>query len=214
LPPGLYFVRARAPDALYEGMLDAAMGSSRAVDTSKLERIAYARLVRKGMAQRAHGPFAGVSVRTPLPNANRACLGGFGGYQVDVSRFGARAQVGACQSELQNAALHATVLGYDVRAAGYHAWDLGAVALEIGLGAGLTLFHQQFETRGKAPAQRALALFTALHVGADLHLSRGFYLALQASGETHFMRIRQRAPRETLRVGFAVRPSLSFGKQF
>jgi hypothetical protein len=75
-------------------------------------------------------------------------------------------------------------------------------------------FDQRFDTRGTAPARLALAPFTTIHAGAELQLTHGLFLDLQISGETYFLRMSDRAGDEQLRVGFAVRPSLGFGKQF
>ena len=215
LEPGRYFLRARAPDVMYEGLIEAASGSSRSIDLQKLERIDYARLARKGPeASPVHGLLAGLMARAPLPNASTSCLGGFAGYQVDASRFGARARFASCVSELQTRTLRATVLGHDMLLYGYHAWDLSFATIELGVGTGLSLFAQQFETRGSAPTQRMVAPFTVIGVGSEIGLGRGFYASLQAHGETHFLRIRERSASAKLEVGFTVRPTLGLGKHF
>jgi hypothetical protein len=48
LRPGRYFVRARAARVLYEGQLNAAAAKALSLDVTQLQRIEYARLVRKG----------------------------------------------------------------------------------------------------------------------------------------------------------------------
>ena len=215
LEPGSYFVRARGPEVMYEGEFGALAGSSRSLQLEKLERIDYARLTRKGSdAPLAHGALAGLLVRSPLPNSSTACLGGFVAYQVDADRFGLRARLASCAGALETSALDAEVRAYDLALHAYHAWDLSLLTLELGLGAGLSLFDQRFDTRGEAPPRRSLAPFTSLALGGELALRRGFYASAQVHGETHFMRIRGRTPSARLEVGFAVRPTLGIGKRF
>ena len=118
-----------------------------------MERIDYARLVRKGAraSNLAHGPEGGMSVRSPLPNSDTACLGAFVGYAVDLSHFGARARFSTCATQLSNRVLRANILAHDLQLDLYHAWDVSLATLEISVGSGLSLFDQHFETRGVAP---------------------------------------------------------------
>jgi hypothetical protein len=53
VPPGTLLVRARAPDAVYEGSVEVQAEQTRGISTAELERVPYARLVRKGMGDRA-----------------------------------------------------------------------------------------------------------------------------------------------------------------
>lgn len=218
LPPGRYFVRARASDVMYEGTIDARAGSVQRVDPRDLNRIDYARLVRKGGARTrafAHGPEAGASLRSALPNADTACIGAFVGYALELSSFGVRARYGSCLSELHNGPLSATVIAHDLELGFHHAWDVSAFTLEAAIGPGLTLFDQRFDTRGSAPARNAAAPFVALGLAAQLDLSHGFYGALNLAGQTHFLRMLDRErPGGRLTIGFALRTSLGFGKRF
>ena len=217
LPPGHYFVRARAPDVMYEGALDAGSGTRHAIDVGDMNRVEYARLVRKGARESrfSHGPEGGLSVRSPLPNAGTACLGAFVGYSLDLSGFGARARATTCMSESQNAALSARVLANDLEISAYHAWDVSLFTFEAAIGSGLSLFEQHFETRGIAPARLSLAPFVGIGVAAQLNFPHGLYTGLSLDGQTHFLRlIDPNTDYGRLTVGFALRSSLAFGKHF
>src|SRR5437762_5246577 len=65
--PDRYFVRGRAPGYLLEGVVTVAGGEARTVEDRDLERLEYARLVRKGGpdAGLAQGPQAGYQPRSP-----------------------------------------------------------------------------------------------------------------------------------------------------
>jgi hypothetical protein len=217
LRPGKYFVRARAERVLYEGTIDASAGSVVKVDTTQLQRIEYARLIRKGQADStlAHALELGARVRSTLSNAQTPCLGAFLGYALDTAQLGARARISACTSHFDNNFLSTTTNAYDADVRVHRAWDLSLLTFELGLGGGLSLFTQDFETRGLAPNRRTLIPFVALGGSALVDIWNATYLTLDAAAETHFMRLRP----DSQSVGklspqFAVRISLGAGYHF
>jgi hypothetical protein len=217
LPPARYFVRARASDVMYEGTIDAASGTTQAIDIDHLSRIDYARLVRKGArpSRFAHGPETGVSMRSALPNADSACFGAFVGYAVELTGFGVSARFNSCASELHNGTLLGTVLAHDLELGFHHAWDISLLTLRASLGPGLSLFDQRFQTRGSAPPRIAAAPFIGLGLDAQLDLSHGWYTSLGAAGQTHFLRmVDPNKPDGRLAIAFALRTTLAFGKHF
>ena len=217
IDPGRYFVRGRAADVLYEGYIDAQAGTLRALQLAELDRIDYARLVRKrgGARDHAHGLELGSSFRSALPNTSTPCIGGFAGYGVDWSSLGARVRFGSCVSQLQNRNLSADVVVYDLALSLYRAWDSGWFTFELGLGAGLTFSAQSFQTRGRAVDQLALAPFASLTSAAEANFAAGWYARLEASLENHWLRMVDRAgERPQARAAFALRSTLGIGKRF
>jgi hypothetical protein len=107
---GHYFVRGRTSDALFEGELDAAPGTSVDVDDGRLHRVEYARLVRKGRSAKrsAEGPEAGYLFQTPLGNATELCHGVFAGYAVHLENLSAGGRASACHSSFSNDILSAS----------------------------------------------------------------------------------------------------------
>jgi hypothetical protein len=218
LRPGRYFVRARGPDVLYEGALDARSGTSSAVDVTRFERIEYARLVRKGerASSIAHGPELGGRVRSALPNASGPCLGGYLGYAIDFEALGVALRASGCGGELDNGALRADVMAFDLETRLYRAWDVGAgLALGLGVGGGVSLFAQSFETTRVAPDRRSAAPFFGLSGSVAFELWHGLYAQLEGAAETHVLRLRA-APREPdhTEAAFAARASVGVGKRF
>jgi len=215
--PGRYFVRARAADVLYEGELSASAHQVTAVDISTLTRIQYARLVRKGHGYRsvAQALELGAQLRTPLPNASTLGIGGFMGYSLDFTDFGARVRLGLCSASFQQGRLDATVNAYDLQARFYRAWDLSAVFVELGMGAGASLFTQRFSGAADAPPRDSLSPFLVLGANVGVNVSRGMYASLDVAGETHFMSLRRTDLSDAkLVASFALRSSLAFGARF
>jgi hypothetical protein len=217
LRPGHYFVRARAADVLYEGGLQAVAGAITPVDLTTMTRIQYARLVRKGQGDTtlAHALELGARLRTLMPNADTLCAGGFIGYGLDFAQLGARLRIGACTSGFEHGSLRATTNAYDAEARIYRTWDLSALFVELGLGAGLSLFTQRFSGVAEAPPRNSLAPFLVLGASTGIDLPHGLYTSVDLSGETHFLRLRRTdiSNAETV-VSFALRTSLAVGKHF
>jgi hypothetical protein len=215
--PGEYFVRGRGADVLFEGSVTAHPGASYPIDTAALQRIEYARLVRKGERREglAHGPELGAHARSALPNESSACLGGFAGYAIELPHFGLRARASGCAGAFANHVLSAATTAWDVELTVLRAWDMRWLSLGLGLGGGATFWNQRFSTRGDAPSRSSASPFFAVSAGVGRDLGGGFKLALDVAAETHFLRLQHRdweAPRTT--VGFALRPTLRLGKYF
>lgn len=164
----------------------------RSVDLSSLERVEYAKLVRKGRSERvvAHSFEAGVRGRTALPGSAAACGGGFIGYGVDFEDLGARARFDLCSTGFDNASLEADMYAYDLDLRLYHVWDRSSFFFELGLGGGASLWTQRFVTENIAPRRTALAPFVSLGAAAGLDFSSGYYVGLDLAGETHFLTVR------------------------
>jgi hypothetical protein len=215
--PGRYFVRARATDVMYEGTIVATAGTSAEVRLDALQRIEYARLVRKGAASAAlaHGPDIGVRGRTALPNSTSPCLGAFVGYGADFADASLGARVSGCGSSFEQPMLEATTLAFDIELRVARVWDADVLAFDLGVGAGLAVFSQSFSTRGDAPDRQTAAPFLALGAGVAIDVSSGFGVRADLSAETYFLRVQQTAIREpALRASFALRPSLGLTKRF
>jgi hypothetical protein len=217
VPPGQYFILARGADVLFEGAVNAYAGASLAVDPDAMERIEYARLVRKGErhSRLAHGPEVGAQLRSALPSESRACLGAFVGYAVELEHFGVRARAGGCSGSFENPMLSGSASVWDVDLHAFRGWDLSHLSFGLGLGGGISLWSQRFATRGVAPSRQSAAPFLGVHASAGCDLGAGFLLALDVAAETHFLRVQAAAwetPEPT--IGFALRPALRLGKYF
>jgi hypothetical protein len=213
--PGSYFVRGRGRNELFEGRFALAAGSSTHVDVSRLDRVAYARLVRKGAGGRpvSHAVSVGPWLRSALTNADGPCSGGYAGYAAELEHFGLRARAGACTSRFENARVAATTNEIDLELRFAHSWDLAPFALDVGLGVGAALFMQRFETRGRAPARDSLSPYALIGAGASYALGGGYALGLDVTGETHLLRF-ERVNGESGLGQSALRVSAVLGKAF
>jgi len=217
LTAGEYFVRGRGNDVLYEGRVSAPAANVTPVKLDNLERVEYAKLVRKGRTERvvAHSFEAGVRGRTGLPGTEVPCAGGFLGYGVDFQDLGARARVDFCAAGFDNMSLQASTHVYDLDLRLYHVWDLSKFFVEIGLGGGASLWTQRFDTSNVAPSRSSLAPYVSLGAAVGMDFSEGYYASLDIAGETHFLRLRASETDPTeLRVGFAARGALLVGRRF
>ncbi|HMI94550.1 MAG TPA: hypothetical protein VK509_24420, partial [Polyangiales bacterium] len=190
-------------------------GSSTRVDVNALDRVAYARLVRKGAGEQpvSHGLSVGPWLRTTLTNADGPCIGGYAGYAAELEHFGLRARAGACTSRFDNARVAAITNEFAAELRFAHTWDLAPLALDIGLGAGAALFMQRFETRGLAPARNSLNPYALIGAGASWTIGAGYALGLDVAAETHLLRFEQGSSSSGLGES-ALRFSAMAGKAF
>ena len=220
LRPGRYFLRGRGSDVLLEGTVSAKAGELVTVNIDTMDRIEYARLVRKGerLSGVAHGPELGMRVRTALANEDRPCLGALLGYAVQLEHFALRLRASGCRGGFDNAVLEAGSTALDLELQVTRLWDPAwakVLAFELGLSGGSTLWSQRFDTPGVAPSRRSLTPFLGIVAGVALELGAGVQLGAQAAAETHFLRVQTQDWREPRsEVGFALRSTLQLAKYF
>jgi caspase domain-containing protein len=192
LPPGRYFVRGRGSTDLVEGQVVVRADAESAVEEARLDRVAYARLVRKGsdVLERVRGVQAGYLLRTGLWRGADPCLGLFAAYEVVRRGFSLIGRFSACRSGYQNNAVTSTADDLNLQIEGAHVWDLRAVSLQIGLAAGPSLLLQRFETQGEAPAREALAGTLTPSAGAELPLGGRFALTAAIGANMHLFKQR------------------------
>lgn len=215
--PGDYFLRGRGEDYLLEGNVRVRAGQSITVEPSRLTRVAYAELVRKGAheIEYAHGPQFGVAVRSVLPNGETPCLGAALGYRLDLEAVSFTARLSGCTSTFENDDLSARSNEFAVSLAATHAWDWQAWSAYAGLGLGGTLVSQTFETPGHAPARLSLSPLGLLVGGAGFGISERMYLGLELNLEAHLLRVQQNVlGDEELELGVAARGIVLAGMQF
>lgn len=183
LQPGKYFLRSRGRDHLLEGVVKVEPGA-RTITDEGLERIAYARLVRKGggTLSAVHGPEAGYRVRGPLFAGESPCHGGYGGYGLDLAELSLSTELGVCSASFQNLHLTADTTELSWALAAKKGFDWAPLTLELGAALGAAWFVQRFETRGLAPTRLSFAPLLRLETSLKVDLGAGFYLAAQLGG--------------------------------
>jgi hypothetical protein len=215
VPPDRYFVRGRGPGYLLEGTVALAAGEARTVEDHDLERLEYARLVRKGRADTgiAQGPQAGYQLRSPLGGAT-FCQGVYAGYAVEMRHLTVVPRIAACHGAFQNGDLSADAdeVGLHLNVA--HAWDLPVVTVEVGVAAGVSVLSQTFAVDGgTAPDRHSLAGQVGAGLAFLYDLPRGFYVRLDAAAESYVFRQQDAAGHTALTGVLAGRGGLGIGKR-
>lgn len=175
LPPGRYFLRGRGSDDLLEGRVTLQASAELTVREPELERVAYARLVRKGgPGERMAGAHAGYLLRSGLWRGSDVCQGAYAAYELVTSRLSWSMRASACRGGFANQTLSSTADDVNVQLEGTHVWDLPLVSVHAGIAMGPSLLIQTFTTTGNAPSRTSLAATLAAGAGVELPLRRGF----------------------------------------
>ena len=156
-----------------------------------------------------------MAARSPLPNAETACLGFAAGYRVELRSSSFAARLSACGASFDNATVSTTTREYEASLSAQHLWDFSIFSAGVGLGAGVAMHSQSFETRGNAPDRQAVSPSVLVIVSLTADLYERLYLGLDARGETHFMKVQERSGAEAgVEPAFAVRGTLMGGAHF
>lgn len=186
LRPGVYFVRGRGSDALYEGTVR--IDHVHTLALSLLDRIAYARLVRKGGARASSQAwFAGGLVRSGLVSGEQPCLGALAGWTSDLPQVSISPRLAFCRSGMEDQLMSSTLaLGGELRVS--HAWDLPRVTLDLGATAGGELWHTTYDTARVAPARTTAAGHLDASLGVSTAVSGSLYLWGELALQTYVFR--------------------------
>jgi hypothetical protein len=188
--PGHYFVRGRGPDHLLEGHVTVATAQSVTVEDHDLERIEYARLVRKGGGElpRVHGLEGGYRFRTSLYGGGNLCHGPFAAYRLELQRLTLASRLGGCRGSFVNDHLRATTDEVDLELRLSHAFDMPLVTVDVALAAGAALLAQRFETRGSADDRTTAAGHLDAAFGAIVPIARGIHASVDVAAQTYLFR--------------------------
>jgi len=217
LAPGRYFLRARSEGALFEGPIDVPAERETAVDETRLERIDYARLVRKGGvgagadAGRVLGVHAGYRLRSALWSGASLCQGAFAGYTLALASLYLRQNLGYCTGGYRSRALTASTDEADLGLAIGRAWDTGRLMISAELEAGAALLIQRFMSANTAPSRMTAAGHFGAGLGVEVALAHGFYV-LGGVGVQAYVFNNQEADSARLTTAPVVRGSAGLGK--
>lgn len=217
LRAGTYFVRGRGADDLLEGSVTLSTGKTVALREAGLERVEFARLVRKGGGGRraAHALTLGALAHSDLYDAASACGGLAAGYRLELRSLSLLGRVAGCRGGYANAYLQAHTSELDAAVGAVHVWDAAPLGLELGVGAGAAWLRQAFTTRGVAPSRDTLAPHLDLLAGATLDVRRRWFVGLQARASTYFVwRTEGTSTDAALRPLFALGLELGLGRRY
>lgn len=216
LRPGKYFVRGRGSTELLEGVVRAETGATTEVDPSRLDRVQYARLVRKGGGgRRVSQAFeAGLVGRTPLPNSEELCFGAALGYRLEFPSLALALDASFCRGGFDNRALSARTDEYALSLAAERTWDISDWGLSAGVGGGTALNRQTFETEGDAPPRVSASPFAFFSARAAYAVSGPWFAGVELRAEAHLLEMQDRATASSeLTLASALRAGITLGAQ-
>jgi hypothetical protein len=196
---GRYFVRGRASSYLLEGTVSLAGGEERAIADDTLERIEYARFVRKGAGElrAVHGPKAGWHGRSAV-FAGGSCMGPYLGYAVETRHFDLTPHLGLCRGldeRARDAALGSapvtvrpTEIGLDLRLS--RTWDVWRLAMSVGVAPGVSLLADAAEVQGGVAQRYRTVATLGSTVGVAMDLSGPLYASVELAARTYVQRKR------------------------
>jgi len=184
------------------------------MDESRLERTAFARLVRKGggVATAVSSVEAEARLRSSLLDGAGACAGAAVGMAVALRSVTLKPRVGWCRAGFSNPGIQATVDQYDLEISATHVRDLRVVSIELGITVGGAMLVQRFRTQGIAPPRRTAALQLSPTVGIVRDVAQRGYVFLVGSASTYLLRGEDSATsRSSFGPAFAVRLAMGAG---
>jgi Caspase domain len=214
--PGRYFVRGRGRDYLVEGHVEAAPGADVSVDLAGLERVDYARLVRKGVGivARIHGPALGYHVRTPIVKGTSACHGPSAAYVADLPRLRLAARLDVCRGNFSDQMQYAEADELSISGRASLAWDTRLVTFDAGAALGFSYLTESFRTPGVEPDREGSAGHLAIGGSVIRYLPAGFYIAVEMTGLSYVLSVESELERRVLAVRLAARTGFAVGWQF
>ncbi len=217
LPQGTYKVRGRARDALLEGKVTVVATRETIVQVAALERLEYARLVRKGgpdVLDRVSGWQAGAVFQTPVIDGASPCLGVLAGFAFVRHDLTLSPRVIGCRGEFENRTLTATtdLLAVELELA--KAWDLSRFTVDVGVTGGGELLLERFDTRGTAPSRTSGGGFVGASAGLAYALAPRIHLGTELAAQTHFFSVEEQSGSRSLATRFVLRIALGIGGWF
>lgn len=213
LRAGRYQVRGRTRDALLEGTVTVAAGVETRVDPAALDKVAYAKLVRKGGGEilaSVAGPFGGAIAQSPVIEGASPCLGLVAGWTIERAMLTLSPRLSACHGTFANRSLSASADQLALEVRGGHAWDIGPLAIDLGITGAVQVMQERFDTRGVAPTRTSIS--ARVDAGALLTLPLGrLRLVGEIAGQTHFFSVEDQAGATSGTARFAIRAMLGLG---
>lgn len=216
LRAGGYFLRARAAKHLLEGRIAVRAGQLTAVDEDSLDRVEYARLVRKGggLRERADRLELGYTIRAPLWSDASPCQGAALGWAMDLPDLSLGARLAACRGGATNRYLEATHDQLAAEARLTKAWDLRAITLGAGLLTGAAVLSQRFDAASATQSRTSLAGTLGVTLTATRDLTPRAFLSAELDGVTWIFREQAASGETSMRATFAPRLSLLTGARW
>jgi hypothetical protein len=196
---GRYFVRGRASNYLLEGTVSLVGGEERSIPDDALERIEYARFVRKGAGElrAVHGLQAGWHGRSAVFSGG-GCMGPYLGYAIEARHFDLTSRIGLCRGldeRARDAALGSapgTVrpaeIGLDLRLS--RTWDVWRLAMSVGVAPGVAMISDAAEVQGGLSERYRTVATLGSTLGVAMDLSGPLYASLELGARTYVQRKR------------------------
>ncbi|MEL6180293.1 MAG: caspase family protein, partial [Myxococcota bacterium] len=156
---GRYLVRRRGQGAVYEEVLALEPGAATTLESERMRRVPYGRMVRKGIgdeaASAALGVIVGGGLSGPITPDTGAVPIGLVGLQLDLEPLTLQTRIRYGQASHTNdfTTNQQRLVGGDLSV--LKLFDRGPLAVGFGFRAGVDWLQQQFGTPGVAPSKSA-----------------------------------------------------------
>lgn len=214
LEPGRYFVTRREVDHLEQGRFDVVARQVTRVLPSSMQRIEYARVVRKGGTVRhaSASLFADAGVRGEIVGLGTAWRTEVGG-RLDLRQCALALRLGFADSARSNGRLDIATRELSIAVDALRAFDAGPLTLDIGLEAGGSWFAQAFHDPA-TPDRGSGGGFVGAVGQLELPLPHRLYLAGEIAALFYFVRAGDAAATSTLRTAVTYRAGAGLGVYF
>jgi Caspase domain len=185
--PGRYFVTERNPEFLRQGSFSVARGADTLIATADMQRVDYARVVRKGAVERdrAVSVFAIGSARGEILDLGMAVRGDLG-LRLDLRPISLELRAGSGASWHRNDRLGTVSQETTLSAAALHMFDFDRWSAGLGLEIGAAWFAQRLDDV-RSHDRNALAALVAPLVEVEVPLGRAWYGRFDGAFVSYFL---------------------------
>jgi hypothetical protein len=188
LQPGTYFVSERHRDFLRQGTSVVSLGTATEVRSEELQRVDYARVVRKGAAERdvVYGAFASGGIRSQLSDLGTAWRSDIGA-RCDLRSVSFELRLGLGNSDHRNSRILIDSRELSATLAGLHMVDLRWISAGVGLEVGAAWLAQGFSDP-RSKSRDLLAGIVAPIVEGEIPLGHRAYARVDAALTTYLLK--------------------------
>ncbi len=188
LPPGSYFVRKRGRDRLYEGAVSVIARRKRRLDTSQLQAVKYAKLVRKGGGPKhvLSTTVGGFVSSAPISDYSTQLGAGISTI-LALRPLSLDLVLWLSQSSLETDILSSTLTEVGGAVGVSKVFDLGRFSLSGGVGAGLAYLRQSYTSDRITPTRARITPLVDTLLRSEVPFFGSFFVVAEGRLRVRFL---------------------------